>query len=156
MIQTEDFTKNISLLFAEIFGASDSPHGFVLDTGRSGLLGTIDALTAEVASATPRPDESTIASHCGHILFLLKTYDAYEQGQQPQMDWPASWAIRAVDEEAWATLRANLHAAYTIVVGHLQNRTDWPETPLAAALMLLAHCAYHVGEVRQRLLWVKL
>ena len=23
-----------------------------------------------------------------------------------------------------------------------------------AAMLLLAHCAYHVGEIRQRLLWV--
>src|SRR5262245_19545514 len=152
MIKVEDFTQNLSAFFTEIFGASDSPNGYILDTGRSGLLGTIDGLSAAVASATPRPDESTIASHCGHILFLLKTYDAYEQGYQPKLDWPGSWAIRTVDEEAWATLRANLHAAYEIVVGHLQNRTEWPEPPLSAALMLLAHCAYHVGEIRQRLL----
>src|SRR5262245_40519071 len=102
MIKQEDFNKHMSVLFTEIFGASDSPNGFILDTGHSGLLATIDGLSAVVASATPRPEEPTIASHCGHILFLLKTYDAYEQGQRPKLDWPGSWAIHEVDDDTWA------------------------------------------------------
>jgi hypothetical protein len=36
----------------------------------------------------------------------------------------------------------------------LKVRDDWPEAAVAASMMLLAHCAYHVGEIRQRLLWV--
>lgn len=154
MIKPEDFTKHLSAFFTEIFGASDAPHGFILDNGQSGLLGTIDGLSAQTASSTPKPEDASIAAHCGHILFLLQTFDAYEQGQQPKLDWPGSWATRVVDEPAWAGLRADLRAAYQRVLGHLQKRTEWPEPPLAAALLLLAHCAYHVGEIRQRLLWV--
>jgi hypothetical protein len=33
----------------------------------------------------------------------------------------------------------------------LQARDAWPEPAVAASMILLAHCAYHVGEIRQLL-----
>ena len=58
----------------------------MLETGPAGLMGTIKALSAETASAALSPEEPTIASQCGHILFLLSFLDAYEQGQTPAPD----------------------------------------------------------------------
>lgn len=154
MIKTDDFTKWLNQLLAETFGVSEAPSAFFLDTARSGLLGTIDALSAEQASTARQPEQSTIASHCAHVLFLLRLFEAHERGQPSEPDWEASWKIRVVDEAAWANLRANLRSAYTTVMAQVQSRTAWDEAPLAAALMLLTHCAYHVGEIRQRLTWI--
>jgi hypothetical protein len=151
MIKTEDFTKWLSLLLAETFGLSDAPSGFFLDTGRSGLFGTINAISAETASTALKPENATIASHCAHVLFLLRLFEAYEQGQRLEPDWPESWKTRVVDEVAWRTLRAELQTAYDTVLARLRARTAWEEPPLAASMILLAHCAYHVGEIRQLL-----
>jgi len=151
MIRTEDFTKWLSLLLAETFGLSEAPSGFFLDTGQSGLLGTINLISAEAVSTALKPENATIASHCAHVLFLLRLFDAYEQGQRPEPDWEESWKTRVVDEAAWRTLRAELQAAYDTALAQLRARTAWDEPPLAASLMLLAHCAYHVGEIRQLL-----
>lgn len=154
MIQTSDFKKWFTLLFAETFGVSDAPQGFMLESGLAGLLGTIDALSAEVASAIRPPEHVSIASQCGHILFLLRLFDAYDQGQAPAPDWPGSWSSRSVDEAAWGALRGELRAAYGNVAARLQTNDAWPEPRVAAALMLLAHCSYHVGQVRQLLTFV--
>ena len=52
MIKTEEFKKSLHGLLAEAFGVLESPHGFFLDTGQSGLLGTINRIDAATASAT--------------------------------------------------------------------------------------------------------
>lgn len=149
MIKTDDFTKWMGQLLAETFGVSEASGGFFLDTGRSGLLGTLAPLSAAQASAALKPENATIASHSAHVLFLLDLFEAYEQGQRPEPDWEASWKIRTVDDAAWAKLRTDLLAAYTTVVARVRARQAWEEQPLAATLTLLAHCAYHVGEIRQ-------
>ncbi len=157
MIATTDFSGSFFSLLAETFGVAETPHGFILDTGQSGLLGTVNGLSAEVASAARGAEDATIAGHCGHVLFLLRLFIAYEesQGQPPQPDWPSSWSARAVDAAAWDTLRHDLRAAYDRVVADFQARQTWDQPVVGAALMLLAHCAYHVGEIRQRLVWVQ-
>jgi hypothetical protein len=154
MIQSTDFTKWLQILLAEAFGVADTADAYFLDSGQSGLLGTINTLSAGQASAAPTAEQGTIASHSGHVLFLLQLFDAYEHGQTPTADWEGSWATRVVDDAAWQALRDDLRAAYDTVIADVQANDAWPEPRLAAALTLLAHCSYHVGEIRQRLLWV--
>ena len=56
-----------------------------------------------------------------------------------------------VDEAAWAALRAQLQATYDTVVARFTPDSLWPEPRVGAAILLLAHSAYHVGQVRQLL-----
>ncbi len=155
MIATTDFTGSFFSLLDEIFGVTDAAHGFILDNGQSGLLGTVSGLSAEVASAARGAEDATIAGHCSHVLFLLRLFIAYEEdGQAPRPDWPSSWSTRVVDGPAWDNLRGELQSAYATLVAKFQARETWDQPVVGAALMLLAHCAYHVGEIRQRLIWV--
>lgn len=154
MIETATFTRPFLALLAETFGVGDASAGYILDTGQSGLIGTINTLSAAVASAAHTPDEATIAAHCGHILFLLRFFAAHERGETPEPDWPASWSTRVVDDAEWLALRHELQSTYDALVARLQARAIWPDEAVGAAMMLLAHCAYHVGEIRQRLTWV--
>lgn len=145
-MNTEEFKRSLQQLLAEAFGVLESESSFFLDSGQSGLIGQIATLSAEAASHAPDQQE-TIAAHCGHVLFLLRLFDQYEQGQQPQPDWAASWATQSVDTAAWAQLRADLQSAYEMMVMRLQARSEWPERALAAWMMLLAHVSYHVGVI---------
>ncbi|MBK9714625.1 MAG: hypothetical protein IPO81_25435 [Kouleothrix sp.] len=154
MVATTAFTQPFFVLFAETFGVSERSDGYFLDTGQSGLLGTITTLSAAVASAARTADEATIAAHCGHIHFLLEFFAAYERGEAPAPDWARSWTTRVVDEAHWKALQHALQTSYTSLMARLQARESWPDEALGAAMLLLAHCAYHVGEIRQRLLWV--
>jgi len=153
-MQPTVFTEPFFTFFAEAFGASPSPSGYFLDTGQSGLLGTINQLTAEAASAGGGSGETTIAAHCGHILFLLNLFAAVERGETTTPDWESSWAIRIVNNEAWQSLRASLQSTYEDIVARLKARNPWPEEAVGPAMLLLVHCAYHVGEIRQRLNWI--
>jgi hypothetical protein len=154
MIATTTFTQAFFVLFAEAFGVSDLTGGYFLDTGQSGLLGTIATLSAAIASAARTPEEATIASHCIHVHFLLEFFAAYERGETPTPDWPSSWTTRIVDDTQWRRLQDDLRMSYTTLMTRLHARETWPDETTGAAMMLLAHCAYHVGEIRQRLMWV--
>jgi hypothetical protein len=147
MIQTTDFKQSLDGLLAEVFGVSEARGGEFLDTGRSGLLGLIDRLDAETASAVLHPGDETIAAHCAHLLYQLNLFLAYEQGRAPRADWPASWTTQGVDEKAWKSLRLELHSASQAVRQHLQSRQAWPQIVLNAWMMLLAHVSYHVGVI---------
>jgi hypothetical protein len=156
MIEPAVLTTSLKTLMAETFGVSDSPDNYMLESGHAGLMGTVNALSAATASAALTPDEPTIASHCGHILFLLSFFSAYEHGQTPEADWPGSWSTRVVDEAGWAALRAQLQSTYDAVVARFTPDSPWPEPRVGAAILLLAHSAYHVGQVRQLLTAVNL
>jgi hypothetical protein len=151
MSQSTDFKKWLLILLAETFGASDSPNGYILDDGRTGLLGAIGGLSTERASAARSAGQATIASHCAHILLIVNYFATYERGETMEPDWAGSWTSPTVDDAAWQALRNDLRASYDTMMARLQVRDEWHEAAIAASMMLLAHCAYHVGEIRQLL-----
>jgi len=59
-----------------------------------------------------------------------------------------------VDAAQWQALQHELQASYTTLVARLKARETWPDEAIGAAMLLLTRRAYHVGEIRQRLLWV--
>ncbi len=149
MIEIDAFKRSLTTLLAETFGVTDSPHGFFLDDGQAGLLGTIDKVSTATANAALKPENETVASHSGHLLCLLQFFVAFERQQSPKMDWPASWRYRNLDDAAWTALRTDLRSSYETLNALIQTRTDWPEPAMSACMMLLAHVSYHVGEIKQ-------
>lgn len=149
MIKSEVFKQSLVLLLPEVFGVTDAPHGYILDNGQSGLLGTLDRVDAATASARLRPGNETVASHTNHIHFLVDLHNRFERGEQPHADWAGSWTNQVVDDATWAALRADLRAAYDTVMSRLEQRQEWPDEGVSAYIMLVAHCAYHLGEIRQ-------
>jgi hypothetical protein len=149
MIDTAVFKRSLGNLLAEAFGVSPAEHGFFLDSGSAGLLGTIEELSAQIASATLGAGEETIAAHCGHLLYVLELFDGYERGQPPKPNWKASWSTSTVDEAAWDNLRSELRAGYERTARQLQAREEWPEPAVGAWMMLLGHASYHVGVIHK-------
>ena len=149
MIAEEEFKAPFLVFLAEVFGVSDAPGGYFLDTGRSGLLGTLDEIDAATASTPLASGPDTIASHSAHVLYILRFFAAHERGENPAHDWPSSWTTYRVDDEAWDRLRAALRSTYDAVTARLQARDEWPGPAIGAGMMLLAHCAYHVGVIHR-------
>ncbi len=155
MIKGEVFQQSLLTLLPEVFGVTGAPHGYILDNGQSGLLGTLGQVDAATASARLRPGNETVASHTNHVLFIVNLHNAFERGEHPQADWAGSWTNQEVDEAAWDRLRADLRAAYTTVMSRLEQRQEWPADGVGAYVMLVAHCAYHLGEIKQILTSLK-
>jgi len=148
-MENNHFKKWLLTLLPEIFGATDSEHGYILDNGRAGILGTIDTLDAATASRAPKLGTETIASHSGHTLYLMELFAAYSNGENPQTDWPGSWKNQSVDQAGWNELRSKLRATYEDILDFVSKREEWDEDVIAASMILLGHCAYHLGEIKQ-------
>jgi hypothetical protein len=66
-------------------------------------------------------------------------------------DRTGTWTVTQVTEQEWKALHAALRAQYDISLQTIQSRMDWDEDGLGAAAGAVAHAAYHLGAIRQRL-----
>lgn len=149
MIQESDFKAPLAQLLGEAFGALDTDSGYFMDYGSDGLLGVLGQIDAALASTALRPEDATIASHSAHVLYLIDLFIAYDNGERPRADWTAAWQQRTVSAVEWVQLRGDLRLRYEDIIKRLHARSDWAGQVAGAWMMLLAHVAYHVGQIRQ-------
>lgn len=148
-INLEDFTGSFFQLLKETFEGPPADRGSAyLDKG-AGLFQTLDALTAEAASAAPRAGGPTVAAHCEHIRFYVLALFELMRGATGRIDWAQSWAAQTVGPEEWEGLKEELRRAYATVAGHLGSLEAWGDEEVGDAMAILVHTAYHLGAVRQ-------
>ena len=152
-VAIERFTGALFALLDETF---EHVHGIFLDRGTS-LLETLDAITAEEASRPVSARCASIAGQVEHVRFYLQVLQDYVQGRPVgTIDWQASWHLKTVTPDEWAALKDRLKAAYESVVAVLRGLDSWEgENEIGGALAIVAHTAYHLGEIRQALCVIK-
>ncbi len=152
-IPEEDFR---SVLLASLEEATNDVHGFFLDKGDS-LYETLAGITAEQASLPLGPGSGTIAAKVNHIRFyvdvVLKNAAA---GEFIPADWESSWAVETVTDEEWAALVEGLQTTFTNFQELAKVNDQWPEPVLGGAFGVVIHTAYHLGEIRQALAYLRL
>lgn len=139
-------------LLLEAFEGPPGPWTYFTDiTPGTGVFATIGALTADQASTPGGPGRSTIAGHVHHVCSSIALSAKGLRGEQASRDRSMSWTVSTVDEAEWATLRARLRDEYRGLVVAVETRTQWDEDSLGVAMGTIAHTAYHLGAIRQRL-----
>jgi hypothetical protein len=122
---------------------------FVSNAADAGLLGTLDRLTAEQASATPAAGRRSIAAHAGHVLFALNASRRWITGERPRLNWKESWSVSAVDRQQWDQLRTEIRAAHAALREAIEQASNWDEVTTGSAVAIVAHVAYHLGAIKQ-------
>jgi hypothetical protein len=139
-------------MLREAFEGPPGPWTYFTDAAPgTGALATIDALTAAQASVAGGPGHTTIASHVRHMSVSLTLSTRGLRGESASRDRSKSWTVSVVDAAAWASLQAELRRAYESLVVAVEMRTGWDEDALGVAVGAIAHAAYHLGAIRQRL-----
>jgi hypothetical protein len=147
-IPVETFRGGLLIVLDELF---ENVHSYVLDPGTS-LCETLATITAEEASRPVSPQSATLAAQVNHVRFYMDsliTGLASRGAERP--DWPSSWQVDAVTDEEWADLVARLNATYAQIRQFAQTFEGWDPIFVGGAFALVAHCAYHLGEIRQGL-----
>lgn len=141
--------KSVLILLKETFEKGD---GVYLDQGTS-LEETLASVTSTEASQALIESGTTVAGHVDHLLFYVRVLNDYmDHKKLENIDWPGSWARTTVSESEWDSLRGRLKNDYKELLKHLDNFPDWnDEHRLAGALAVIAHSAYHLGAIRQKL-----
>ena len=126
-------------------------HGYILDRGTS-LFETLAGIDAETASLRYSPQCGTLAAQVNHTRFYLDVVvRAMRDGDNTPADWDASWEIAAVSDAEWKGMIGDLRASYEAVHAVIGSRDRWNEASVGDAMAIIAHSAYHLGEIRQAL-----
>jgi hypothetical protein len=149
-ISNETFRKVLLELFSEAYdGPSHSYTWFIDNAPKSGILGTLENLTAAQASQTTTSG-STIAAHAEHLRWSLALTNAFVRGEQPDIKWSESWLVKQVNDSQWQNLHTDLRKEFSTLQEAMQKQQDFSdEQMLIGILTLVPHAAYHLGSIRQ-------
>jgi hypothetical protein len=149
-IQAEHFTKALLMLLEESF---DNVHGIYLDRGTS-LFQTLSTITAEEASIPVGGKCATLAAQVKHVAFYLDVVEKSARDPNfPRADWDDIWrTVAAVTPGEWQTIQDEVRANYNSIQELIKTAPSWPsEMEIGGAIAIIAHTAYHLGEIRQAL-----
>lgn len=126
-------------------------NGVYLDKGTS-LLETLAGLTAEQASQRPSARCATLAGHVFHLVAYIDAIEQFMMGTlTEEVDWEATWRVTTVSDAEWHELQASARTAYEHLRDLIESIEVWDERKLGGAMGIIAHTAYHLGEIRQML-----
>jgi hypothetical protein len=115
------------------------------DAGLLGALGSIDAATASRTWG-----DTTIAAHAHHIAFAMADSAAIIEGTHTPPDWKESWRVKTVDDAGWRELVARVGREYERLRRAVESRAASSGEAFAEAVGSIAHVAYHLGAIRQK------
>jgi hypothetical protein len=148
-ISTDAVIKQLLAVLAEAFDGPAQEWSYFTDRGaESGLFGTLACLTA--ADASHVWNGSTIAAHTNHLRFALAASAAWLAGDRNPRDWSESWSLSVVDDEAWRRLQEEIRKGHGDLRRAIESHGASSAEAIGAALAALAHSAYHLGAIRQK------
>src|SRR5689334_5691809 len=155
MIKPENFLNNLFSLYEETFETDRS--SIYLDRNTS-LLTTLETVSAEEASIPVGEKCASLAAQVTHVIFYLELLEKYFLKQEfGKVDWGEIWrTVEKISSEDWEALRHKLREVYRRLDKLFHDTENWnDEDTVGAALAIVVHTAYHIGEIRQALCTLK-
>jgi len=153
-IATASFKKELFDLLQETF---EQVQGIYLDRGTS-LFETLETISAEEASRPVSATCASIAAQVEHVRFYLGVLleGCLQKKTLGKINWADSWQLKEVTPDEWEALKQALRETQQRVLTEMKNLDLWEgEDDIGASLAILAHTAYHLGEIRQALCVIK-
>lgn len=152
-IRNEDFVNGLLNVLSETMVGV---QGFYLDGGDS-LFETLATVTAAEASVPVGGKCATLAAQVKHTAFYLHVIDQSVRNPDfPRPDWGEIWrTVNTVTPAEWEAILAELRLRYDEIIQLVKAAPSWGEAEMGGAIGMVAHCAYHLGEIRQALCSLK-
>jgi len=147
-----DFREQLLTILDETF---DTVHGAFLDPGDS-FFSTLEGVSAAQASKVVGTCGNSIAGQVKHVIFYMDVAIRYMRGDNPgRQDWSVSWKTVEVNDEEWSVLKQQLRERQEMIVGMIDEEPDSVDSDfVGGAMALIAHTAFHLGQVRHALCMV--
>jgi hypothetical protein len=147
-----DINTSLTTLFSElVLGAPLGGGAFILNSGDTGMLRSLDQLSAADASRSVH-DGATIAAHAQHVRYGLSLMNRWaSEGGNPFMDakWDEAWKTSRVNDAEWTEIRGGLGAEARRWLDALGGPREVSPAELSGMIGSVAHLAYHLGAIRQ-------
>lgn len=151
-IAVDVFRSNVLALLDECFVKVE---GAFLDGGTS-MFETLATVSAGEASRPVGGGCASIAAQVNHTRFYLDVALQYAKNEaKGPFDWDGSWQVGPVDEAAWREQVENLRASYETIRAFIEASQSWVDDAVGGTIAMIAHSAYHLGEIRQALCVIK-
>jgi hypothetical protein len=149
-MNTRDLGGTLPTLFSELVDGTPASGGYMLNKGDTGLLRSLDKLSA-VAVSVKVASGSSIAAHVHHLWYGLSLMSRWAAGENPwdDADWTASWKKTTVSDAEWKKLRGELRDEAHRVLEMMRKPRDLEEAELTGLVAIVGHLAYHFGAIRQ-------
>jgi hypothetical protein len=151
-MQTPATHPSLTKLFSELVDGANVPgEAFILNSGDTGLLRSLDKLSAKDASRSVN-NGATIAAHTQHLRYGLSLMNRWAtEGGNPFADakWDEAWKTSGVDEGQWEDIRNGLRDEAHRWLKALASPRKTSEVELSGMIGSIAHFAYHLGAIRQ-------
>lgn len=146
------FLEAFMTLMVETF---ENGRAGYLDRGTS-IFETLATLTGEEASRPVSADCATIAAHVAHMTVALNFSVHLFRGERLQVNWGEIWqTVREVSDEEWQASQTSLRENYAAFC-EVAKTAQWESAhEIEGALEVIAHNAYHLGEIRHALCTIK-
>jgi hypothetical protein len=157
MVTTMDQSLFTAGLFDLLLETFEEVRGIYLDRGTS-LFETLDLITSMEASIPVSETCASLAAQVAHVNFYLEVMERFLRGEVRQpVDWDEIWiTVSEVSPAEWDAYRSQLKQTYQRLLETLRSYDNWAqENAIGAALAIIAHTAYHLGEIRQALCWIR-
>ncbi len=149
-IDPENLKQAIRDVLDEAFS---NGQGIFLDR-KTSLFETLADMTAQEASIPVGGKCATLAAQVRHVAFYLDVVDrSVRDPNAPRADWDEIWrTVSVVTPDEWDAIRADLRASYDRILRLMDDTPDWNDVDVIAGTVgVVAHTAYHLGEIRQAL-----
>jgi hypothetical protein len=153
-LDASEFTKALYALLDETF---DNVQGYYLDKGTS-MFETLATISAAEASIPVGGKCATLAAQVKHVTFYLDVLEKSVRTQQfERQDWGKIWReTSAVTPDEWDAIKASLRDSYDRIKALIHDTPEWPnDYVIGGAIAMIAHTAYHLGEIRQALCTIR-
>ncbi len=146
-IAITEVATGFRFLLTETF---ENVQGAYLDPGTS-LFETLAGVSAAQASQA-MGNCATIAAHVEHVHYYLQVLEDRMLGRDlSYVNWDRIWGeVSGLGDEEWEKCIADLTVTYERIKGRLDDADQWEGIKeLSSMLGIIAHSAYHLGEIRQ-------
>jgi len=153
-IEAGEFTKALYALLDETF---DNVQGYYLDKGTS-MFETLATISPAEASIPVGGKCATLAAQVKHVAFYLDVLEKTVRTQQfERQDWDKIWReTSAVTPDEWEAIKAALRDSYGRIKVLIHDTPEWAsDFVIGGAIAMIAHTAYHLGEIRQALCTIR-
>lgn len=148
-----EITAQLLTLLDEAFDNTKASWTFYTESSSTaGFFGALSATSAENANRSPLG--TSLAAEIQHVIFAMKATATLIRGEAVSADaeqWRESWQVSELDETAWREMQSSLRRTHEELREVIKRCSTANKESFAHASGIVAHVAYHLGAVKQKL-----